>query len=128
MTLYSVFIREGEAQEAMPRLVADRFSWLAALLAPLYMLVHGLWLALLGFVLVVAALAGAALWLGPDVAVWAYLLAALLFGFEAPALLRRRLARKGFVHAGERFAENRDMAAMRWLAARPASPPASPSL
>jgi hypothetical protein len=36
--------------------VKDGFSWLAALFAPLWMLVHRLWWALLGYVLVLVAL------------------------------------------------------------------------
>jgi hypothetical protein len=116
MALFSVFTRDTE--DPMPRLVADRFAWSAALFPPLYLLGHGLWLGLVGFLLFAAALAGLSFWLGPDATFWLYVSAALLFGFEAPALVRRKLRRKGFAHAGERFAADRDVAASDWLASR----------
>jgi len=119
MTLFSVFCREtADPADRLPRLVGDRFAWSAALFPPVYMLVHHLWWSFAGFFLLLAALAGLSLWLGPDATIWAYMLLAVLFGFEAPNLVRRRLVRRGFRHVSERFGADGDMVAVHWLQAR----------
>ena len=63
MTIFSIFARNAEV-EAVP----DRFSWFAALLPPIYALVHGLWWALGGYVVAVAALVGLSQLIGDDAA------------------------------------------------------------
>jgi len=63
MTVYSVFDRR---LDEAPAVVPDRFSWFAALLPPLYGLVHGLWLGLVLWVLAVAAIVAGGLWLGAE--------------------------------------------------------------
>ena len=88
MTLYSVFERHSDPA---PAVVPEKFSWFAALLPPVYAVVHGLWLGLIGYVVLVAALVGASLYLGDDAGFWLYVLAAVLIGFEAPALRRAKL-------------------------------------
>ena len=93
MTLYSLFTRNGaDGPDAAPQAVAERFSWFAFLLPPVYALVHRLWLAFLGLVVVILALGFAGRWLGGDAAFWLYGLMALWFGFEAPAELVRQIA------------------------------------
>lgn len=111
MTLYSVYARNAGA----PRVVADRFSWLAALLPPVYALAHGLWLVLLGWVVAVVGLAMLGQWIGEDAAAGLYILAAVLFGFEAPALRGTKLARRGWSYRIDVFAADSDLAAVDYL-------------
>ena len=78
--------------------VKDGFSWMAALFTPLWMLVHRLWWALLGYVLAVVALRLAQKFGGlaeSTVGLMAFGLN-LLIGFEADALRRWALDRKGW--------------------------------
>lgn len=114
MTLYSVY----EHEAAIPELVADRFSWLAFLLPPVYALLHGLWLALLVMLLALAGLAAAGTWLGAGAAVGLYGAAALLFGFEAPTLRRLQLARKGWAYRLDVLAADPDLALRDYLERR----------
>jgi len=76
--------------------VRDGFYFWAFLLAPLWLLLHRLWLALLGYVVVTMALGAALILLGAptSVKVIASLLIALLVGLEAASLWRWTLARR----------------------------------
>ncbi len=111
MTLYSVYARNADAPEA----VADRFSWLAALLPPVYALAHGLWLVLLGWVAVVLGLSVLGQWMGEDAATGLYILAAILFGFEAHRLRGTKLMRRGWSYRTDVFAADPDLAAVDYL-------------
>ena len=111
MTLYAVYQRSAEA----PMVVADRFSFFAALLPPLYALTHSLWLALLFYVVAVICLAAASLLVGAPAAFWLYVLLALLIGFEAPALRQRKLAVSGWRYSGEMIAAAEDQAQVEVL-------------
>ncbi len=111
MTLYSVYARNAVA----PQAVADRFSWLAALLPPVFALAHGLWLALLGWVVVVVGLAVLGQWIGKDAATALYFLAAVLFGFEAQRLRGTNLMRRGWSYRTDVFAADPDLAAVDYL-------------
>jgi hypothetical protein len=115
MTLYSVFDRR---LDEAPAVVPDRFSWFAALLPPVYALVHGLWLGLLVWVLLLALVVLASLWLGGAAGVWLYVLLAVLAGFEAPSVRRRALRRRGYVHRAELVAAAADLAERDWLQRR----------
>ena len=116
VTLYSVFEREAEA----PAAVADRFSWFAALLPPVYALVHGLWLALLGYIVALAALVGISPWIGGEAAFWLYVILAALIGFEASTLQRLKLASRGWRYRTEVIAAAEDLAQVEFLKRRPA--------
>jgi hypothetical protein len=96
VALFSVYAQSG----AVRALVPDRFSWFAALLPPVYAIVHGLWLALAGYVAAIVILGSLSLWLGDDTVFWLYLLLALLIGFEAPTLRRIKLARRALERLG----------------------------
>lgn len=117
MTLYSVFEHGAPRHRAdpAPKVVPETFSWLAALLPPVFLLYHGLWLALLGFGLVLVALYVAASFVGWAAAVWLYLLFTIYFGFEAHQLRRGALRRRGFQHRGELIAPAADLAQLAWL-------------
>jgi hypothetical protein len=120
VTLYSVFERSTPRPGAdpAPPVVPDKFSWLAALLPPVFLLLHGLWLALLGFVLALVILYFAAAWIGTGTALWFYLLLALYLGFEAHNLRRSALRRRGFEHRAELVAPAADLAQLTWLQRR----------
>jgi hypothetical protein len=102
VAVYTVHEPPGPRAERIERaedlvFVRDGFSWAAALFAPIWLLVHRLWLAFFAYVVTVAVLgiALAALdaehWTG-----WALLAVHLLVGFEADTLRRRKLERRGW--------------------------------
>src|SRR5712672_1580494 len=102
MTTYLVFEppeRDGDPAARAERIVfvADRFSWGAFLLAPLWMLWRRLWLIFLAYLMLMAAVtvglrfAG----VGPDARFLVMALFALLVGFEAADLRRWALLRGG---------------------------------
>jgi hypothetical protein len=106
VALYSVYAQSG----AIPALVPDRFSWFAALLPPVYAMLHGLWLALVGYAAALVLLGALSLYVGEEAVLWLYLLLALLIGLEAPTLRRRKLARRGYGYRGEVVAQDEDVA------------------
>ena len=110
MTLYSVYERHDEASA-----VADRFSWFAAVLPPVYALVHGLWLMLLGWVVLAAGIAALGLYGGGRAAFWTYILCAILIGFEAGTLHRRALRHRGWQYTGDYLAAEPDLAIVEAL-------------
>ncbi|MBK8084649.1 MAG: DUF2628 domain-containing protein [Devosia sp.] len=114
MTLYSVYDRP----DASPVAVADRFSLLAALLPPVYALLHGLWLLLAGWIVLLFAIAGLSVLAGADAAFWTYVALAALIGLEAPTLRRVRLGRRGFRYRTEIVAPDEDLATLAWLQRR----------
>ena len=83
MTLYSIFEKPQAkaAKHRGPVAIADRFSWLAMLVPPLFALLHGLWLLLVFWIALVIGLGYAARIIGPDAAVALYCLVALFLGF-----------------------------------------------
>src|SRR3989442_1367152 len=88
MTTYAVFDRNAKGA---PAVIPDRFSWFAALLPPVFALVHGLWLELVAYIALVALLSVASLWIGDDASFWIYVVFALWIGFEAAGLRRTGL-------------------------------------
>jgi hypothetical protein len=107
MSVYTVHeppLRAGAAASEVERFafVRDGFSWWAFLFAPLWMLRHRMWLVLVGYVVVAAAieipvrLSGA-----PAVAASLIgILLSLLVGFEAGTLRRFTLNRRGWKNLG----------------------------
>jgi hypothetical protein len=124
--------------------VRDSFSWWAFLLAPLWMLRHRMWLVLLAYVVVIAAIEAALARLGASrtaIAVVSFLIA-LLIGLEASTLRRLVLRRRGWRNVGLISGKDLEDAERRffdaWLgrarlrrsapdAATPASPNAAPA-
>lgn len=111
MTLYSVYARPDHA----PVLVADRFSWFAALLPPVYAIVHRLWLVLLAWVAAMAAIGVAAQWIGGEAAFWCVVLAGIFCGFEAPAARHRAMLKRGFAHAADLVGASEDTTTLEFL-------------
>ena len=84
------------------RLVRDGFHFWAFLLAPLWMLLHRLWIELIAYLLVVggAAFLMRRLGIEESAGFWVALFLAVLIGMEASSLLRWKLTRRGFEQVG----------------------------
>jgi hypothetical protein len=115
MTIYAVFDRD--ANEA-PAVVPDRFSWFAALLPPVFALVHGLWLEFVVYFVLVFLLSASSAAIGDNAAFWIYVLLAAWIGFGAPALRRGALARRGWHYRTDVIARGDDMAELEGLRTR----------
>jgi membrane protein implicated in regulation of membrane protease activity len=114
MTLYAIFEpKPGKA--AAPAAIPEKFSWLAAILPPLFALVHGLWLELAAYVVIIVALGFAAAWIGGGAATWLYLIFALWIGFAAASIRRHALAWRGWRHRRDVVAADPDLARLNWL-------------
>jgi hypothetical protein len=107
MSVYTVHEPPPRADEAAGdpvrfRFVRDGFHFWAFLLGPLWMLRHRLWLVLLGYIVVVAALHVGLSSLGVSTTVrWSVMaLFALLVGIEAATLRRFTLGRRGWQPLG----------------------------
>jgi hypothetical protein len=113
--------------------VRDGFSWWAFLLTPLWMLRHRLWLALLIYLLVAAAVDVGLRALGASIfmLIVAGLLISLLAGLEAGTLRRFKLARRHWRNVGVVTGDDLEDAERRffdaWIRQAPARPPAAPS-
>jgi hypothetical protein len=107
MSVYTVHeppLRAGAAASDVERFafVRDGFSWWAFLFAPLWMLRHGMWLVLIGYV-VVAGVIEAPVRMSGAPALAASLigiLLGLLVGLEAGTLRRFTLSRRGWKNLG----------------------------
>lgn len=120
MTLYSIFEKPQAkaAKDRAPVAIAERFSWFAALLTPLYALVNGLWLLLIFWVALVMGLGFASRIIGTDAAVGLYLVVVFFLGFEAPALRRDWLLLRGWQWRGDIISSAEDLAQRDYLAHR----------
>ena len=129
--------RQGETSSAPERFrfVRDGFHFWAFLLAPLWLLLHRLWLALLIYVVGYGLLSAALVFLrvSSTVQLLLGLLIALLMGFEASSIRRWTLQRRGWKTLGFVVGEDQEMAERRFYAewAKRSEPapaaPASPS-
>lgn len=100
--------------------VKDGFAWLAFLLPLPWLLVHRLWLGTLIYVAisVAAGVAGGFLSITENAGAALALIGNLYAGLESNDLIRRKLSRQGFVHAGSVLAKNRTEAELQFFAAR----------
>ena len=114
MTLYAIYDPKPGAP-ALPAAIPERFSWLAALLPPVFFLRHGLWVELLLFAGMLAALAATEGVLGGDAVALLYGLLALWLGLAAPALRGAGLSRRGWRLRGERVSPSADLAQLEAL-------------
>lgn len=140
MSVYTVHeppprTEEIAADPARFRFVRDGFHVWAFLLGPLWMLWHRLWLVLVLYLLLSAAL-HAGLWLISATSGTTFvvgLLVSILIGLEAPTLRRWTLRRRGWTMVGVVTASDTEMAERRfydsWTSrmARPAWEPPGPS-
>lgn len=122
MTVYSIFEKpQGKAAKnraallVPPLAVPDRFSWLAALLPPVFAVLNGLVLLLVFWIALAAGLLYASRVIGADAAFWLYVVVAIFLGFEAPAFRRDGLLARGFIWRGDVVARGEDIAARDYL-------------
>ena len=123
MKVYAVFEPPPRAGDAGRTdrfvFVRDGFGWGAFFLGPLWMLWCRLWLVLVGYILVIAALEGAFRLIGLSVGARFFVgfLIALLLGFEASSLRRWTLARRRWRDLGIVVADDREAAERRFFEA-----------
>jgi hypothetical protein len=98
--------------------VRDGFHFWAFLLGPLWLLWHRLWLALVGYLVVIAGIVAALTLLrtGADTRFAVMLLIALLTGYEAASLSRWSLSRGRWRELGVVVADNAENAEHRFFA------------
>ena len=113
MALYAIFDPKPDTAD-LPAAIPEQFSWLAVLLPPVFLLLHGLWLEMLAWVLMVAALVVLTPFLGAA-AFWLYVLGAIWLGFAAPSFRRHALQSRGWRLRGERIAADADLAQLEAL-------------
>jgi hypothetical protein len=120
MTLYSIFEKPQAkaAKDRAPVAIAERFSWFATLLTPVFALVHGLWLLLVFWIALVMGLAYASRVIGPEASMWLYGVVVLFLGFEAPALRRDWLLLRGWQWRGDIISSAEDLAQRDYLSLR----------
>ena len=109
MTLYAIFDPKPGRSD-LPAAIPEKFSWLAAVLPPLFLAAHGLWLELVAWALKVVALVVLSAFIGDGAAFLLYVLASVWLGFAAPGLRRHALYWRGWTRRGERVALSADMA------------------
>lgn len=109
--------RTGDWAEAVV-FVPERFAWSALLLAPLALLRHGLWLALIGYVVIQAGLAAALHALDVDDGLALLIIVNLAVAVLLPGLRRAKLLRAGYEEVGAVVAPNLEAAEQRYFAAR----------
>ena len=97
--------------------VRDGFIWSAFLLAPLWMLRHRLWLALLLYVALAVAIGAGAQFLRLSAGTTAAIgfLISLLIGFEASTLRRWALARRKWTNIGVVVGDDLELAERRFF-------------
>jgi hypothetical protein len=133
MSIYTVHAPPAKTDYSTPdperfAFVRDGFSFWAFLLGPLWMLWHGLWLVLVGYLVLAAGLqfglraAGAQ----SGLAFAAGALLALLVGFEAATLRRLTLARRRWKNIGIVVGDDLESAERRffdaWVHGEPRAP------
>src|SRR5262249_10455538 len=109
---------ETESDPARIAFVRDGFSFWAFLLGPLWMLARRLWLVLLGYCVLAAAIHFALLAIAatPGVRITVSLLLAILVGLEASSLRRWTLRRRGWTDIGVVVADDLHIAGRRFCA------------
>jgi hypothetical protein len=107
MSIFSVHMPPKTAVRAAPDpdrfvFVRDGFSFWAFLFGPIWMLWHGLWLVLLGYLVLAGALGAGLQMMGASTQVMlaVALLLAVLVGLEAPTLRRFALVRRRWNNIG----------------------------
>jgi hypothetical protein len=97
--------------------VRDGFHFWAALVTPVWLAWHRLWLALIGWIIVMLGIdAGmAALGAGGSAIFWANILIALLMGFEAASLKRWTLSRRNWRQLDIVVADDEEAAERRFF-------------
>ncbi len=97
--------------------VRDGFHFWAFLFGPLWLIVHRLWLVLIGWIIAVIALdlVLKQLGVGPAAIAFAEIIVALLMGFEAASLQRWTLSRNDFSQLDVVIADDEEAAERRFF-------------
>ena len=109
--------------------IKDRFHWLAAIFPAIWLLVKAMWWELIAYVVLMSALIGILEFLGTtQEAIGIFvIIVQIVFGFEAGALYRASLARRGWTTVGTVAGRNAAECERRffeaWLQQPPVSPP-----
>jgi hypothetical protein len=114
VTLYAIFDPKPGKPD-LPAAVPETFSWLAAILPPVFLLRHGLWLELIAWMLKVVALVMLSRVIGDGAAFLLYVLSAIWLGLAAPGLRRHALQWRGWTLRGARIAPSADLAQLEAL-------------
>ncbi|AVX02821.1 DUF2628 domain-containing protein [Maritalea myrionectae] len=117
MRLYSIYEKMIDDEQELV-VVPDKFSWFAALLTPVWCIVHLMWLELLAYVGVAFILGFVTFFVGEDASWWIGILVAILIGLEAGSIRGRFLERKGYVLKAIVPSSSSDDAAYRYTATR----------
>jgi hypothetical protein len=115
MTLYAIFEPEFGKTGLAPVAVPEKFSWLAAILPPVFFVRHGLWFELIVFVALVIGLYLAAEYAGGAAIFWLYVLLVAWLGSAASSIRRAGLRRGGWRYRAEIVAPADDTARLVWL-------------
>jgi hypothetical protein len=122
MAVYTVHQPPLKRYEAAPdperfAFVRDGFSFWAFLFGPLWMLRHRMWLVLVGYVIIAAAMAVSLRLVGASSngAAFAFFMLQLLVGLEAGTLRRFTLGRRGWRNVGTIVGGDRDAAEQRFF-------------
>jgi|SRR5689334_14070892 hypothetical protein len=119
-TVHAPPLRQGETTSAAERyvFVRDGFHFWAFLLAPLWLLIHRLWLAFAIYAVCYGLIAAALnlLRVPASAQFAAGLVVALLIGFEASSIWRATLARRGWITVGFVVGEDTEIAERRFFA------------
>jgi hypothetical protein len=120
MPVYTVHapVTDGAGIAATDRFafVRDGFHFWAAVFGPLWLVWHGLWLALIGWIAVAVAIdVGIARLASPSAISVANLLVALLMGFEASSIRRWTLSRRNWRQLDIVVARNWETAERRFF-------------
>ena len=132
MKTYLVFEPTGGSRNAETAdqviFLREKFSWMALLFAPLWLLWHRLWLSFVGWLVAVTLIAGIAYLLDLDPMVTAITLElpSLVVAFEGTELRRRKLLWDGYRDAGVAVGDDLEDAERRffenWAAQREVRP------
>ena len=109
VTLYAIYAPRAGRPD-LPAAIPEKFSWTAAILPPVYLLAHGLWLELLVWTAKLVVLVYLARVIGGEAASALYLLGAIWLGFAASGLRRDALTRRGWRLRGHRVALSAELA------------------
>lgn len=137
MTVYMVMTppASGDATRDAEKVafVKEGFCWPAFFIALPWLIYRGLWLVLIGYLVIAILLAGLADFIGGPAPIVASFAFAILFALEANALRRWTLERRGWIFAGISAGRNRDEAEARFFdtwqppaAARTSTPSEAP--
>lgn len=128
MPSFAIYVRpDGPAAfDSDAEVVADRFSFAAFLLPPVWCAWHRLWGALAVVVAAVAALVVLAWAINTTTALWLAVLAAALLGWESSSVRERALKARGWVWRADLRAASTDEAEARWRLALAGAPRSAP--